>query len=448
MLKFSDVSFAYQNQDVLSQINLTLPSQGVFAVIGDNGSGKSTLLKLISKRLQPDDGSIRVDGEIGLLSQMIDSTNQSGGECVKNRLVQLFSMRYDVLLLDEPTNNLDEAGIHWLVSRLCNYTGLALVVSHDRSFIDQIAEHIIELKDGKLYEYAGNYTDYLYRKEQSKNEMLSQYQKVERAKVKIKKRIISARTNVKAKDRHFDKTRDENRMTFKAKRSSAEAAAGKLVKNATTQLTRINSVCKPEIQKTYRAKLQTNLSKRHRLLLVDEITKSYGERKVLNKVSLEVRPGEKYHILGNNGSGKTTLFKIIMNRMQPDSGVIQLARDATIGYIAQDIYGLDLAKSFLAQIDVNSTEVFKAAITMDLTSGELNKPLEQLSRGQLTRMAFLKIMLTPVDLLILDEPTNHLDIRVRENIEKSLVDYPGALLLATHDRSFANALGDLNQITL
>lgn len=447
MLKISNVSFSY-HQDVFSQINLTLPSQGIIVIIGDNGAGKSTLLKLLSGQLRPDDGSIKVDGEIGSLPQTSDVMQQSGGEYTRNTLERLLAMNYDVLLLDEPTNNLDEAGISWLVTRLRNYHGLVLVASHDRDFIDQIAERIVELKDGKLYEYVGNYTDYLSRQRQSRNEMAMQYQKAEKAKVKIKKQIVEARSNVKTKNRRFDKTKDEDRMTFNAKRSNAETIAGRLIKNATARLVRFDNVHKPEVRKVYCANIQTDSSKRRRLLLLDEVTKSYGTRKVLNDISLEVYSGEKYHVLGDNGAGKTTLFQIIMGRVRPDSGVIQLADNTTVGYIAQDVYGLDLRRSFLEQIEISPTEIFKVAMTMDLGTNELRKPLAQLSRGQLTKMAFLKIMLAPVDLLILDEPTNHLDIRARENIEKALIRYPGALLLASHDKAFVRALGEIKQIRL
>lgn len=135
------------------------------------------------------------------------------------------------------------------------------------------------------------------------------------------------------------------------------------------------------------------------------------------------------------------MFKIILGEILPDQGAVKLAPNLKVGYIAQDAYGLDLTKSFLAQNEVDVTEIFRAAATMDLETADLKVPCGELSRGQLTKLAFLKIIVTPADLLILDEPTNHLDIRARENIENALMNYPGAILLATHDEKFVEKVG-------
>lgn len=440
MLKISNVSFAYQNQEVLSQVNLILPSRGRVSVIGDNGTGKSTLLKLLAGQLRPDDGSIKVDGKIGWLPQAGEIDDQSGGERTRHNLERLFAMNYDALLLDEPTNNLDEEGINWLVSQLLRYDGLAVVVSHDRDFIGQVAERIVEVKDGKLLDYAGDYASYQLWQEQLKNEALTRYQNEEKAKAALKRQIVSARNRLNSKNRHFDKMKDENRMVFRTKRNHAEATAGKLIRDAKNKLGQLATE-RPEQRKVYQSNILADVSRRRRLLLVDGVTKSYGEKKVLDGVSFEIYTGERCRVMGKNGAGKTTLFGIIMGDLRLDDGTIWLAENMTIGYIAQDRFGLDLTRSFVSQVEANRTEIFRAAVTLDLTVNDLNKPLEQVSRGQLTKMAFLKIMLAPVDLLILDEPTNHLDIRARENIERALEKYAGAILFATHDGAFAKSLG-------
>lgn len=442
MLKISNVSFAYQNQDVLSQVNLTLPSRGRVAIIGDNGSGKSTLLQLIAGRLRPDDGSIKLDGAIGFLPQVNYATDQSGGEATRQALEQLFALDYDVLLLDEPTNNLDHTNLNWLVVQLQRYTGLALIVSHDRTFIDQVADHVVELKDQKLYDYPGNYSDYRTRQEQQQSQAQAAYQKAQRTKSALQKQIQNAYTSIKIKDRPFDKIKDENRMTFKLRRSNAQAALGKVIRTANTQLTKLDAIAKPTKRKVYQANLDTALAKhkRLRLILLENLTKSYGDKVLFDNLNLTLYTGERCQVVGDNGTGKTTLFRIIMGKLQPDHGIVKIADNSKIGYIAQDVYGLDLAQNFLSQVEANPTEIFQAATTMDLSQQDLKRKLNQVSRGQLTKLAFLKIMLAPVDLLILDEPTNHLDIRTRENIEQALINYTGAILFATHDQAFAQAL--------
>ncbi len=452
MLKISNVSFAYQNQDVLSQVNLTLPSRGRVAIIGDNGSGKSTLLQLIAGRLRPDDGSIKLDGAIGFLPQVNYATDQSGGEATRQALEQLFALDYDVLLLDEPTNNLDHVNLNWLVTQLQHYTGLALIVSHDRKFIDQVAEHIVELKDQKLYDYPGNYSDYRTRQEQQQSQAQAAYQKAQKAKSALQKQIQNAYTSIKIKDRPFDKIKDENRMAFKLRRSNAQAALGKVIRAANTQLTKLDAITKPTNRKIYQANLDTALAKHKRLILLENLTKSYGDKVLFDNLNLTLYTGERCQVVGDNGTGKTTLFRIIMGKLQPDHGIVKIADNIKIGYIAQDVYGLDLAQNFLSQVEANPTEIFQAAATMDLNQQDLKRKLNQVSRGQLTKLAFLKIMLAPVDLLILDEPTNHLDIRARENIEQALVNYSGAVLFATHDQTFAQTLNkhseEIKQVAL
>ncbi len=440
MLKISNLSFSYQNQDVFTQVNLTLPNQGKVAIIGDNGAGKSTLLQLIAGHLRPDNGSIKVDGSVGLLSQLPNATNLSGGERTRNALARLFASNYDVLLLDEPTNNLDSDGIDWLISYLYQYHGLALIASHDRDFMNQVAERTIELKDGNLSEYPGNYSDFLYRQQQSESQTLAAYQKATKTKAALKAQITNAKTRIRNKSRHFDKIKDENPMAFKLKRNHAEAVAGKLIRTANTQIAKLNQVNKPVNRKIYQANISAAQLKKGRILTISDLAKSYGNKILFQNLSLELYAGERLQITGNNGSGKTTLFRIIMHELEPDHGTIRLANNLSIGYIAQDIYGLELTQNFLSQADAPTTEIFMAAATMDLEQHDLKKNLSQLSRGQLTKMAFLKIILSPVDLLILDEPTNHLDIRARENIEKALINYRGAILFATHDQAFARAL--------
>ncbi len=453
MLKISNLSFSYQNQDIFTQANLVVSNPEKIAIIGDNGTGKSTLLHLIAGELHPDDGSIKVDGTVGLLPQTGDTSMQSGGERTRRELAQLFARNYDVLLLDEPTNNLDASNINWLVSQLQRYQGLALIVSHDRDFMNQVADRIVELKSGQLQDYAGNYHDYTSRQQQLRDQALFNYHQATKTKATLRARINHAQTHIKVKNRPFDKIKDENRMAFKLKRNNSEAVSGKIIRSARTQLAKLDAVQKPEVHKVYRANLPVSFLRQGRLLLVQDLAKSYHEKIIFQHLNFELYAGNRCQVSGDNGSGKTTLFRIIMGEEIPTYGVVQLRNNIRIGYIAQTTFGLDLNRNFLSQTAANATEVFQAAATMDFRPHDLQKPVHQLSRGQLTKLAFLKVMLTPVDLLILDEPTNHLDIRARENIEQALANYPGAILFATHDQTFAQALSEsshheLQQINL
>ena len=161
-----------------------------------------------------------------------------------------------------------------------------------------------------------------------------------------------------------------------------------------------------------------------------------------------MRTGGRVRIIGNNGAGKTTLLRIIIGQLAPDSGTVKITTGVRYGYVAQCVYGLDLERNLLSQADAEASEIYQAASTMDLSPTAVAVPLNQLSRGQLTKMAVLKLILDRLDLIILDELTNHLDIRARENIERALAEYPGAIIYATHDEVLAQALGADKQVAL
>ncbi len=442
MLQISNLSFSYRGKDIFDHVHLSIAYPQTIAIIGDNGSGKTTLLRLIAGELKPDDGTIRVIGSIGYLRQTHeDVIDKSGGERTRLALEQLFAQNHDILLLDEPTNNLDRTAKTWLLRKLQNFPGLILIVSHDRTFIDQIADQILAVENGELQLFPGNYTDYHERNLQLRSQQLQDYTKAQREKRQLERRISQAyNDNNRVSNLHFNKIRDENKMAFHGRRNHAQNTASHVINTSQTKLARLSTIEKPLKRKTYQAKISADFLRHRRLLQVSRLSKSYNTKTLFQNLDFELYTGQRLRITGPNGSGKTTLFKIILGLTPADNGEVKLAPSLKLGYISQDIYGLDLAESFLTQTEAPITEVFQAATTMDLGKIELQSPISQLSRGQITKLAFLKIILAPVDLLILDEPTNHLDIRARENIEQALQNYPGAILFATHDETFASHL--------
>lgn len=442
MLKISNLTFAYHDREIFSQANLVLSDFARVAIIGDNGAGKTTLLQLLNRTLLSEQGNIKLDGNIGYLPQTSDRTDQkSGGERTKLALERLFTQNYDVLLLDEPTNNLDFTARDWLVQKLLQFRGLTLIVSHDRYFIDQVAEQLVEIKDQKLQLYSGNFSDYQARNLQLQSEQRQNYEKAQRVKHALNQQISSAHNkNNRVSSMHFNKLRDENKMAFHGRRNHAQNTASKIINSAKSKIVQLDHIEKTYERKTYQAKISTDFLRHRRLLKVTALSKSYSEKKLFADLNFEVFTSERIRVAGGNGTGKTTLFEIILGNLAPDTGDVRLAPNLRLGYIAQDVFGLNLNQNFFTQTEAELTEVFQAAATMDLTKHDLQKPCQQLSRGQLTKLAFLKAILSPVDLLILDEPTNHLDIRARENIEQALKDYPGTILFATHDEKFANII--------
>ncbi len=442
MLQISNLTFAYSNCEIFNQINLTLSNAEKVAIIGDNGTGKTTLLELLAGQLAPDTGSLRLDGKVGYLPQTPETnTDKSGGERTRLALTKLFAQDFDVLLLDEPTNNLDASARQWLLTQLRHFPGLVLIVSHDRAFINDVAEAIIEIKNHQLQLFHGNYSDFLTRNQQLRNQQLRNYEQAQRAKRHLHQQISRAyNDNNRVSQLHFNKIRDENKMAFHGRKNHAQNTASRIINTAQTKLAHLEGIEKPQQRKTYQAKISADFLRQRRLLKIQELTKSFGSKILFQNLNLEISTSERVQIVGDNGTGKTTLFKIILKELEPDSGTVTLAPNLRLGYISQDISGLELTQNFLSQVDAPVTEVFQAATTMDLTKAELTVPVQTLSRGQIAKLALLKIILQPVDLLILDEPTNHLDIRARGNIEQALQAYAGAILFATHDATFAEKL--------
>ena len=448
MLKISSLSFSYGSETILDRLSLNLPGQGLVAIIGDNGTGKTTLLRLIAGQLTPDDGSIRLTRRVGYLPQDHHDDTLSGGEVVRAKLRELFEAHYDCLLLDEPTNNLDAQARQWLVGELRRFDGLAIIVSHDRRFIDAVVGSLVVIKAGKAKLYGGNYRDYQERVKQAEAEQWEEYAKAKLERKRLNKRMAVARSRAhKTENKHFDRLKCESKMGFNNAKNATQSRAGKEIRAVKTRLDQLSGVEKPTVRKAYRVNFTADQLRDRRLLLVENLTKSY-QRKLFRDISFTVRTGERVRIVGDNGTGKTTLLRIIIGQLAPEGGVVKPTAGVRYGYIAQGVYGLNLEQSLLDQTNDNAGEVYRAASTMDLSPTAVAVPLNQLSRGQLTKMAVLKLVLDRLDLVILDELTNHLDIRARENIERALVEYPGAIIYTTHDEALAQALGADKQVVL
>lgn len=451
MLKISNLSFTYQGEPIFQNLNLSLSEPEVVAVIGDNGVGKTTLLRLIAEELKPDDGSVRSYGTIGFLRQTQDDLpEKSGGEKTQIRLVELFRQNPEILLLDEPTNNLDSEGKSWLLRNLRGYYGLIVIVSHDRNFLTQVAERIIYLHDGEVENFPGSYQKFCEYQVQKRQQQLQNYEQTQHEKKKLERQLKFARDRGrKSNRRSYNKMSDESRLHYNGKRMAAQNSAGQVIRATHSKLEHLNNVKKPLERKFYAAEVHSELLHDKKLLEVTDLAKSYGKKNLFQNLSFEVRTGERVRVMGRNGSGKSTLFRIILEQATADNGKIWQAPNLKLGYISQDVTGFDLEKSFLAQNeDLDKTAVCQAATTMDFAPRDMKQPLKNLSRGQMTKLSILKLILQPLDLVILDEITNHLDIRAQENVEGALKNYRGALLVATHDEAFAAAIGFEKMIEL
>lgn len=443
MLQISHLTFSYQNQTIFQNLNLNFSSPEVVAIIGDNGAGKTTLLRLIAGELHPDDGAITALGNIGFLHQSPDTeTHQSGGERTCSELMALFRASPQVLLLDEPTNNLDTASKAWLAEQLQRYRGLVLVVSHDRDFIDAVAHKVVALHGHTAQIFPGNYSDFSARRAQLEHDARLAYDKVQHQKKQLTQqlKVMNDRAH-KSNRRSYNKITNESKLSYNGKRMAAQNSAGKILRATKTKLDQLSDITRPIERKTYISHLNHAISHRKTLLEITDLSKTFANKTLFHNFNLTIQTGERVRILGPNGAGKSTLFRIIMGEILPDSGTVFLAPNVKIGYISQDHFSLSPDQSFLAQrSQLDQTEIYHAAVTMDFSPRDINRPVRELSRGQLTKLAILELILNPLNLVIIDEITNHLDIRARENIERALQKYHGAILAATHDATFAERI--------
>lgn len=451
MLQISNLSFSYQNQPLFENLNLTLVDSGIVGIIGDNGIGKTTLLRLIAGELKQDDGSIRVLGAVGFLKQAQDDMEEkSGGERTQIRLAELFRQDPEILLLDEPTNNLDNESKAWLLRKLREYRGLVLVASHDRNFLEAVANKIIHLHDGQAEIFLGNYASFREQQAQIQHEWLQNYEQMQREKKKLERQLKNASDRAhKSNRRNYNKISDESKLHYNGQRMAAQNSVGKVLRATQSRIAQIATVEKSVERKTYSAEVSASFLHDRKLLEVVNLSKSYGKKKLFEDLNFEIHTGDRMRICGRNGSGKSTLFQIILGKREADSGEVWITPNIKVGYVSQDITEIDPNKSFLEQSEnFNKTEVFRAAATLDFLPQDMYKPISKLSRGQLTKVSILRLILHPLDLVIIDELTNHIDIRARENIESALNKYPGAMLIATHDEAFAQVVRAYQEVHL
>jgi macrolide transport system ATP-binding/permease protein len=488
MLNLQKITKSYQDNEVLKDITLSVNAGEVIALIGANGAGKTTLLKLLLGEIEPDDGHITNHQEtVGYvpqeLSNLTDTVGQSfgsvepwridyalnlvgmgsiaksrqlkslsGGQKTRIAIAQVLGHDPEptVLLLDEPTNNLDVEGLAWLENFIKHFKGAVLFVSHDRRFINAVATKVIELRNGVTTQYGGNYDFYKEQKALEQAAAQEKYEKQQQEKKRLKKAMVAQQEASKHVHEHI-KRADNDKYQRDFFRNRVSVKLGQKAKNLETRMEKLEDVERPEFDKNYGFSLGGATHASKFLVQAEDITKSFGSQMILAGINLEIRGNAHVHIKGLNGSGKSTLLKIIAKQLEPDSGEIIYGSDVTVGYFSQDTEGLDYTKTALDNLTdfkANSDAIYRQARSLGIDAEALKKMPADLSRGQQSKLAFVKLLLANYDLLILDEPTNHLDIPTKEQLEKALQNYGGAILVASHDEYFLQQLSIDQTFTL
>lgn len=343
----------------------------------------------------------------------------SGGQKTRVSLGKLLLTKPDILLLDEPTNHLDMSSISWLETYLLNYSGAVLIVSHDRYFLNRVVSKVIEIEQGHIMTYAGNYTAYAQKKQQLRDARLKEY--------------LNQHREIKHQEAVIEKLKSFNREKSIRRAESREKMLNKIV-----------PLEKPtELNTDIHLHLEPSCVSGNDVLKVEGLCKSFPPQTLFQNVDFEIKRGEHVAIIGDNGTGKTTLLKILNQVLPADSGTFTLGTNVKIGYYDQEHHVLNMDKTIFDEISddypsLTGTRIRNILAAFLFTGDDVFKLIRDLSGGERGRVSLAKLMLSEANFLILDEPTNHLDITSKEILENALNDYTGTVLYVSHDRYFIN----------
>ncbi|MFT7352086.1 MAG: ATP-binding cassette subfamily F protein 3 [Flavobacterium sp.] len=344
----------------------------------------------------------------------------SGGWRMRIELAKILLKKPDLILLDEPTNHLDMDSIQWLEDFLVNQAKAVMVISHDRTFVDKITNRTIEVTMGRIYDYKAKYSHYL---ELRKDRRIHQ------------QKAYDEQQKFIAENQQFI---DRFRGTF-SKTESVQSRVKMLEKIIPIEVDEIdNSALKLKFPPSVRSGQYP--------VIVKELHKSYGDKTIFKDANIVIERGQKVAFVGKNGEGKSTMIKAIMKELQIDSGAVEIGHNAQIGYFAQNQASqLDDNATIFEIIDRIAVGEVRTQIKNILGAfmfqgDDIHKKVKVLSGGEKTRLAMIKLLLEPVNLLILDEPSNHLDMKTKDIIKDALRDFDGTLILVSHDRDFLDGL--------
>ena len=464
MLTIDHISMEFSSRPVLDDITFLINRKERIALVGKNGAGKTTLLRLIAGEYQPTSGRIakETDMTIGYLPQVMlfhdDRTLReemmlvahedearfvaemdrtviglgferrdfdrpcsefSGGWRMRIDLAKILLSHPDLLLLDEPTNHLDIESIQWLEDFLKSSPSAVLMVSHDRAFIDNVCNRTIEITLGRIYDYNVNYSKFVELRKERHEQQVRAYQN--------QQKMIQ------------DTEEFIERFRYKATKAVQ-------VQSRIKQLEKLERL-EVDLEDTSRLNLRFPPAPRSGdfPLIIEDLRKDFGSHNVFHDVTFTIRRGEKVAFVGKNGEGKTTLVKCIMGQLDY-LGTLKIGHNVKIGYFAQNQAALlDENLTVFETIDYVAVGDIRTKIRDILGAfmfgGEASdKKVKVLSGGERSRLAMIRLLLEPCNLLILDEPTNHLDMQSKDVLKAALQDFNGTLICVSHDRDFLNGL--------
>ena len=465
MLTVENIVKEYSSKPILAGITFLVNKRDRIALVGKNGAGKTTLLRMIAGEETPTSGHISKDSDlrIGYLPQQmihnegttlreeVDTVRDkqdpksvgqmervliglgfertdfdrpcnefSGGWRMRIELAKILLQHPDLLLLDEPTNHLDIESIQWLEEWLQSAPCAAIIVSHDRAFIDNVTNRTIEISLGKIYDYNVPYSQFVTLRQERHEQQVRAYENQQKM-IKDTEEFIE-------------------RFRYKATKSV----------QVQSRIKQLNKLERLEVDLEDNSRLRMKFPPAPRSgdfpVIADDVKKAFGSHIVFDHVTFTIRRGEKVAFVGKNGEGKTTLVRCIMNELTDYTGTLKIGHNVKIGYFAQNQASLlDGELTVFDTIDRVATGDIRTRIKDILGAfmfgGEaIDKRVKVLSGGERSRLAMIRLLLEPVNLLILDEPTNHLDMRSKDVLKEALQAFDGTVILVSHDRDFLDGI--------
>ncbi|SJS70525.1 ABC-F type ribosomal protection protein CplR [Clostridioides difficile] len=460
LVKVENLKKYYADKLILDIDKLEILENDKIGLVGSNGQGKTTLLKAILGEIEIDEGYTYLTGSYSYISQsennigtcshskeksLLNAPDKfeeylSGGEKVKLKIADALSNKKNIIIADEPTSNLDKKSIGVLEDMFKRHEGALLLISHDRRFLDELCTTILELEDGKLKAYKGNYTDYLMQKDEEVKRADFEYQEY----VKEKKRLEKALLYKKALSDGIRKTpKRMGNSEARLHKMGGQTNKKKLDSNVKAIKSRIDKLevkNKPKVSKEMNIKIQDGMEIISKNLIeVKDMTLKLENKLLLDNVSFKIKRGKKIALLGDNGCGKSTLIKEILADKNDD---IKINDKVKVGYFDQNQSLLDEEKSVLYNTKVNSS-FDESFIRINLSlfgfkGDDVYKKVKVLSGGEKVKIALCKIILEDNNFLVFDEPTNYLDIKSMEALEKALINTDKTMFIVSHDRVFVS----------
>lgn len=460
LVKVENLKKYYADKLILDIDKLEILENDKIGLVGSNGQGKTTLLKAILGEIEIDEGYTYLTESYSYISQsennietcshskeksLLNAPDKfeeylSGGEKVKLKIADALSNKKNIIIADEPTSNLDKKSIGLLEDMFKRHEGALLLISHDRRFLDELCTTILELEDGKLKAYKGNYTDYLMQKDEEVKRADFEYQEY----VKEKKRLEKALLYKKALSDGIRKTpKRMGNSEARLHKMGGQTNKKKLDSNVKAIKSRIDKLevkNKPKVSKEMNIKIQDGMEIISKNLVeVKDMTLKLENKLLLDNVSFKIKRCKKIALLGDNGCGKSTLIKEILADKNDN---IKINNKVKVGYFDQNQSLLDEEKSVLYNTKVNSS-FDESFIRINLSlfgfkGDDVYKKVKVLSGGEKVKIALCKIILEDNNFLVFDEPTNYLDIKSMEALEKALINTDKTMLIVSHDRVFVS----------